>query len=393
MTWLVNCNVVDVRTGDVRSDAQVEVAAGTIHTVRDRRTPDGQETLDLEGLYLLPGLISCHTHLSVVYPFSATNEDEPSAVTALRSVGRARDALLAGVTTLRCVHEQHRIDLFIRDAAARGWIEAPRIRGAGRAISTTGGHGSGIGCALADGADGFLHAARAEFAAGADHIKVFITGGIADASEGFDTAQMTDAEMCASVRAATEHHSYVVAHAGSSGAIQQALAAGIRAFEHGYWLDDETVRMMADAGAFLTPTLCVTSSPEWMRDHHFTQDQIDKALETGPEHVASIRRAIRAGVTMINGTDYVPGEPCNGTTVVVHEMELMVQAGLTPLQSLQAATVNAARLCRIDGAIGLIEPDMTADLIAVDGDPTRDIAAMRRLRFVMQGGRVVRWDR
>jgi imidazolonepropionase-like amidohydrolase len=115
-------------------------------------------------------------------------------------------------------------------------------------------------------------------------------------------------------------------------------------------------------------------------------------METGPEHLASIRRAVRAEVTMVNGTDYPPGESCNGTTVVMHEMELMVKAGLTPLQSLQAATVNAAKVCRIGNKVGLIEPGMAADLIAVEGDPTQDISAMRRLRFVMQGGRVVRWD-
>lgn len=392
MTWLTNCRVVDVQTGEILHGARIEVDGGAIARIERGEAPAGEGRLDLRGLYVLPGLISCHTHLSVVYPFSATDEAESPAITALRATKRARDALLAGVTTLRCVHEQHRVDLTLRRMAAEGWVDAPRILGAGRAISTTGGHGIGIGCALADGADGFLHAARAEFAAGADHIKVFITGGIADAGEGFDVPQMTDAEMRATVRAASEHHSYVVAHAGSSIAIRQALAAGIRAFEHGYWLDDETARLMADAGAFLTPTLCVTSSPEWMREHSFTDAQIVKAVETNPAHLASIGQAIRAGVTLVNGTDYPPGEPCNGTTVVVHEMELLVKAGLTPLQALQATTVNAADLCRIGAWVGRIAPGMAADIIAVDGDPTRDVAAMRRLHFVMRGGSVVRWQ-
>lgn len=392
MVWLSNCRIVDVRSGQIE-EASVNAEAGVIQRIEPGRSPSGDGTLDLGGRYLLPGLISCHTHLSVVYPFSATDENEQPAKTAYRAMGRARDALQAGVTTIRCLHEQHRVDLFLRDAAADGWVEAPRILGAGRAISTTGGHGSGIGCALADGGDGFLHAGRVELAAGANHIKVFITGGIADAGEGFDVPQMTDTEMCSAVRAASEHHTYVVAHAGSSGAIQQAIAAGILAFEHGYWLDDETATLMAEVGAFLTPTLCVTSSPEWMRDHNFTEDQIDKAVETNPAHMESIGRAIRAGVTLVNGTDYPPGEPAYGTSCAVHEMELMVKAGLTPFQSVQATTINAASVCRIECEVGTIEVGKRADLVAVDGDPTQDIAAMRGLDFVMQGGRIVRWDR
>jgi imidazolonepropionase-like amidohydrolase len=390
--WLADCRVLDIHSGELRSGC-VEVAGGHIGRVEDGDPPTGAETIELGGKTLAPGLISCHTHLSVVYPFSATDENEPQALTALRALARARDALRAGVTTIRCLLEIHRVELFLRRAAADGWAEVPRILGAGKAISTTGGHGAGHGCALADGGDGFLHAARSELAAGADHIKVFITGGIADASEGFDVPQMTDDEMRGAVRAAREHHTYVVAHAGSSGAIRQAIDAGILAFEHGYSLDDETAALLKEADASLTPTLCVTRLPEWMRDHHFTEEQIDKAMETGPEHLESIKRAVRAGVTLINGTDYPPGEPCDGTVCAVRELEFMVDAGLSPLEALQASTINAARLCRIDGETGAVEPGLAADLVAFDGDPTADASAARGISFVMSGGRVVRWDR
>jgi imidazolonepropionase-like amidohydrolase len=390
--WLADCRVLDIHSGELRHGS-LEVVDGRIARVEDGNPPMGVDTIDLGGLTVAPGLISCHTHLSVVYPFSATDENEPPALTALRALARARDALEAGVTTIRCLLEIHRAELFLRRAAADGWIEAPRILGAGRAISTTGGHGAGHGCALADGGDGFLHAARTELAAGADHIKVFITGGIADASEGFDVPQMTDEEMRGAVRAAREHHTYVVAHAGSSGAIRQAIDAGILAFEHGYSLDDETAASMRDADAFLTPTLCVTRLPEWMREHHFTEEQIDKAMETGPEHLESIRRAVRAGVTLINGTDYPPGEPCDGTVCAVRELEFMVEAGLSPLEALRASTINAARLCRIERETGAVDAGLAADLIAFDGDPNADASAVRGIRFVMSGGRIVKWDR
>jgi imidazolonepropionase-like amidohydrolase len=388
--WLTNCRVVDVRTGTVRPGSNVEIEGGVIRRIESGNHQAVSEDVNLDGLYLVPGIVSCHTHLSVVYPFSATDEDESPALTVLRAYPRARDALLAGVTTIRCVHEQHQVDLLLRQASLNGWVEVPRIVGAGRAITTTGGHGMGMGCAVADGGERFLQAARAELAAGADHIKIFITGGIAQLGESFDVAQMTHEEMAATVRAASDHHKYVVAHAGAFGAIRQALAAGVRSFEHAYLLDDETAKMMVDAGAFLTPTLCVTRSPDWMRSHKFEEWQIDKALETGPEHLASIRRAVQAGITMVNGTDYPPGEPCDGTSVAVCEMENMVTAGLSPFQSLQAATLNGAKLCRIDKKVGTIEPGMIADILAVEGDPTRDVSAMRNLRLVMQSGRVVR---
>jgi imidazolonepropionase-like amidohydrolase len=390
--WLTDCRVLDIHSGELRNGS-LEVADGRIARVEEGAAPAGAEMIELGGLTLAPGLISSHTHLSVVYPFSATDENESPALTAMRALSRARDALEAGVTTIRCLLEIHRVELFLRRAAADGWIWVPRILGAGKAISTTGGHGAGHGCALADGGDGFLHAARTELAAGADHIKVFITGGIADASEGFDVPQMTDEEMRGAVRAAREHHTYVVAHAGSSGAIRQALDAGILAYEHGYSLDDDTAALMHEADAFLTPTLCVTRLPEWMRDHSFTEEQIDKAMETGPEHLESIRRAVRAGVTLVNGTDYPPGEPCDGSVCAVRELEFMVDAGLSPLEALQASTINAARLCRIDGKVGALEPGLAADLIAFDGDPTADASTVRGIRLVMSGGRVVRWER
>ncbi|HEY2279341.1 MAG TPA: amidohydrolase family protein [Streptosporangiaceae bacterium] len=406
--WLTGGHVVDVRTG-TSQQLNVEVDGGRIGRITAEAPPPGADQLDLGGRYLLPGLISVHTHLSVVYPFSATDEAESSGVTALRALSRAQDALLAGVTTIRCVHEQNRADLLIRTAAEQGWVAAPRILGAGRAVSTTGGHGHGMACSYADGHDGFLAAARAELGAGADHVKVFITGGIARQGEGFDGAEMTPEEMRAVVRAASERGKYVVAHAGAASAIRQALEAGVRSFEHAYQLDDATAAEMARRRVFLTPTLCVTRCPEWMADHNFSKWQIERAMEVGPAHLASIQTAIRnrlpaagpagppgsdgfegPGITFVAGTDYPPGEPIEDTVVAVREMEFMAGAGLSPVQALQAGTVNAARLIKLADQLGAVEPGYVADLIVADGDPAADVSALRSIPFVMQGGRVVR---
>ncbi|MGC5012327.1 amidohydrolase family protein [Streptosporangium sp. DT93] len=401
--WLTGGHVVDVRAGRIRENVNVLVAAGRIERITADAPPPGARTVELGGRYLMPGLISVHTHLSVLYPFSATDESESPGLTALRALSRAQDALVAGVTTIRCVHEQNRADLLVRTAADQGWVAAPRIVGAGRAISTTGGHGKGADCSYADGHDGFLHAARQELDAGADLIKIFITGGIAHQGESFTGAQMTAEEMRAVVRAAEEHGSYVTAHAGAASAIREALAAGVRGYEHAYELDDDTARLMADRRVFLTPTLCVTRCPDWMAEHDFTPWQIERAAEVGPGHLASIRRAVAAGIadpddpgapgiTMLAGTDYPPGEPIEDTVVAVREMEFLTDAGLSPLQAVRAGTSEAARLVGLAGQAGAVEEGYLADLVVTERDPLSDVSALRRIPFVMQAGRIVRDD-
>lgn len=373
----------------------MEVQGDRITNVRTgaAEPPDGAECYDLGGRYLAPGLISCHTHLSVVYPFDATDESESPALSAMRASARARDALHAGITTIRCVHEMNRVDLFLRQSARDGWAQTPRIFGAGQALSTTGGHGWGMGCSYADGAAEFLAAARAELAAGADHLKVFITGGLAHAGEVMAGMQITEAELGSVVRAATEKARYVVAHAANSVAIRQALEVGVRSFEHAYELDDDTARVLADRGAFLTPTLCCTRMPQWMHDHSFTVDQVERAMAAGPQHLDSMKRAVDAGVTLVNGTDYPPGEPGDDTVVAVREMEFMAEAGLDPAAVLRSVTVNPARLLQVEEELGQVKPGYFADLIAVDADPTRSVDAMRGVSFVMAAGSVVRDNR
>lgn len=399
-------HVVRVDTGDVLRDQVVEIADGAIAAITPAAR-SGQVTaddnfvdIDLGGRYLLPGLISVHTHLTAVYPFEEIDLAETADVSALRGLSRAVDALQAGITTVRCLDEHNRADIAIRTAAANGWVQAPRILAAGRAISTTGGHGHGFTDNLADGYDEFLKAARAEFAAGADHVKIFITGGIARQGEDFVGSEMTPDEMAAVVRAAGERGKYIVAHAGHGPAIRQAITAGVRSFEHAYDVDLETVEAMKQAAVFVTPTLSVTHCPEWMALHHFTPWQIERATSVAPKHLESIRRIVQhgrsaehgRGVTFVTGTDYPPGEPFEDTVCQVREMELMVDAGLTAAEVLRAATADGAQLVGLGDTIGRIEPGLLADMVVCDQDPTDDISALRRIRLVLQTGRVVRND-
>jgi len=391
--WFVNAHVVDVLTGETLRQRAVETAPyGTVVQVA-AAPPAGlpaSEVVDVAGRFLLPGLISCHTHLSVVFPFSDTDEAETPATTAYRAATRAGEALRAGITTIRCVHEQNRADLLLRAALQRRWFAAPRIVGAGRAISTRGGHGQGAGCAYATGEQEFYEAALAELAAGADHVKIFINGGLAGAGEHYERAEMTDGEIRGAVRAAREHDSYVVAHSGESAAIRQALAQGVRCFEHAYRLDADTAALLARPGVFLTPTLVVTRSESWMRATGFEEHSIENARNAADDHLASIQRAIRAGVTLVNGTDIPPGDLVDGVPAAVHEVQLMAAAGLSPLLSLQSVSVNAARLLGIGKHVGQIRPGYAADFVAVAADPLDDIAALATISLVVQAGNVVR---
>jgi imidazolonepropionase-like amidohydrolase len=352
--------------------------------------PFGAATIDLGGRYLIPGLITCHVHLTEVYPFDASDGESP-ATSALRARSVAEAALLAGVTTVRCVHETNRADLHLRHAHEQGWARTtPRIFAAGQAITTTGGHGDGGGgCVRADGPEEFLHAARDEFAAGADHIKIFISGGIGDVSENLFTVQMTLEEMAATVSAAEVHGGYVVAHAGNSASIKVALDAGVRCFEHGYELDEEAARMMVERGAFYTPTINVTHVRSWMLPRGFDESQVRRAAEVEPMHARSLETAIRYGVTLVNGTDGAPAEPVDGTFMTAIEAELMSVAGVGPIGALRAATVNAAQLLGAHD-LGTTRVGGAADLVAMKEDPTADIRALRGIDWVMSRGQVVR---
>jgi imidazolonepropionase-like amidohydrolase len=419
--WFVNANVVDVATGERLRGRAVETAPdGTVAQVVVAPPPglgppglgppglgppglgppgsgppgpsgaaDGS-VVDVGGRWLLPGLISCHTHLSIV--FGEVDEDENPALTAYRAATRATAALRAGITTIRCVHEQNRADLLLRTAVGRGWYQAPRILGAGRAVSAPGGHGAGGGCAYATGEEEFYRAALAELEAGADHVKIFISGGLNRAGEDMWRPELTDGEIRGVVRAAGEHDTYVVAHSGGAQVIQQALAQGVRCFEHIYSLDDETAARLARPGIFVTPTLCVTRSASWMRATGFPQDSIDRHLAAGEEHLASVQRAIRAGVTLVNGTDIPPGDPVDGTPAAVYELLMLAEAGLSPLTALQSASVHAAGLLGIGDHVGQVRPGYAADFVAVAADPLADLAAMRTISLVVQGGRLVRDD-
>ena len=391
--WFTGVRVVDAQA-PTSAPTSVAVENGRIRSVGDAvpvGAPD-RDVHDLGGRFVAPGLVTVHTHFSIVFPFSDTDENEPTALTALRSAGRASAALQAGVTTVRCVHEQHAIDVTLREADQQGWFVAPRILAGGRALSAPGGHGQGSGSVYCSGPAEFEAAAHVELENGADHVKIFITGGLAHAGERPEDPEMSAAEMRAVVHAARAHGTYVVAHAGHFEAIRRAIDAGVRSFEHAYVVDEPTAKLLAQPGLYVSPTLAVTRSQDWMAAHGFEAHSRENARRASVDHLASARRLVAAGVALTNGTDIPPGDHTDGTTAVVREAELLVEAGLTAAEALAASTTTPARMCGVDDETGRVAAGLSADLLVLDADPSVDIGALRGIRAVLSQGRVVRDD-
>lgn len=385
--WLVGARIVDVVDGVYLEADTMEISGDSIASLGGT-PPAGAEVLDLEGAAVIPGLVTCHAHLSQEYPFSLTDVSESPAVSFARAVRRAREALVVGVTTIRCVSEMHSVDVWLRDAEREGTIQVPRISAGGRGLSVTGGHGA-VYDVFADGAEGFRKAARTELALGADHVKIFVSGGIAETGENLNECQMTVEEIRAVVEAARTHQKYVVAHTGAPGPTNVALDAGVLSFEHGYRLDKPTAKRMADAGAYFGATLSVTALRSWMRSEGFPDDLLQRSADLAEDHLISVRRAIQAGVTLVNSTDLPPGGLDDGACLVVREMELLVRAGLSHAEALRASTLNGARLCGLDGVTGSIEEGKSADLIVVEGDPLIDVSTVKNVLRVFHRGEPV----
>lgn len=213
----------------------IAVENGRIRSVGDA-VPDGALVNDLGGRFVAPGLVTVHTHLSIAFPFNDTDENDSPALTAFRSA--ARPARLVR----RSSH--------------------PRGRPGGRALSAPGGHGQGSGSVYCSGPAEFEAAAHVELENGADHVKIFITRGLAHAGERPEDPEMSEAEMRAVVHAAQAHDTYVVAHAGHHAAIRQAIDAGVRSFEHACVVDEPTAKLLAQPGLHVSPTLAVTRSQD-----------------------------------------------------------------------------------------------------------------------------------
>jgi len=388
-----NVTLIDGLGGDPRPDFAVAVEGDRIAWIGPTaQAPAFNESavIDGGGRSLLPGMINCHVHLcnDGAADLFAQVQNDSVPIASIRAVINARLTLEAGITTVRDCGAASQIAIEIAKAVDRGLIEGPRVRAAGRVVTMTGGHGHFIG-READGPDEVRKAVRAEIKGGANFIKVMATGGVL--TPGVDPSQTAFQieEMQAAVEEAHKAGRPAASHAIGNGGIKNALKAGIDSVEHGFYLDDEAINLALKNEAFLVPTLIAVDQivnngphggiPDWV---------VRKAESESGHHRESFVMAVRSGVRIAAGTD--AGTPFNPHGDLALELAKMVEFGLPPMLALVAATSNAARLLRMADQIGSVEKGKLADLILVDGDPLKDIGAMRRPSLVMKSGAIVR---
>ncbi|MEV0729772.1 amidohydrolase family protein [Polymorphospora sp. NPDC050346] len=403
---LVNCTVVDGRIVDgvgPLPDAAVWVRDDRIAAVGPRDEvlaqageQGGFTRVDLDGAYVTPGLTNMHTHLSLSLPGSGGDGVKgmsPHELAFYMADG-ARRTLMCGVTTVRCVAEKDHADFALRRAITAGRVVGPRIFTAGRALVCTGGHGHESGDTMeCDGADGFRRGVRSQVKAGADLIKVMISGGIAGEHESIHTRQLFTDELRAVIDTAHAWGRRVTAHAGPAPVIAEAVELGLDCVEHGYQLTPEVVARMAERGTALVPTLLVTRCKEFFDELGVPEWMQCRSLGAGPRHLESYAMALEAGVEVLLGSDMPPFWHFEGTNASVRELEYMSEGGIGPARALYAGTLGPIRWLGAEADLGTVETGKYADLVAMDADPTAETSAFRGIRWVMKGGRVVRDDR
>ena len=388
-----------------RRSASIVIRGGRIVAVQDgfAPVPAGGRLIDLRGQFVLPGLIDSHVHLTSDRAGTeglVAGLTESPALRAHEAAWNARKTLDAGFTTVRNLGSEGGITLGLRDAIARGWAVGPRIVDAGSGISASTGHmDPTLGMreelhealraemTTCDGAEECRRAVRRQIARGVDVIKIATTGGVNSRIGLGLGAQMFEDEVRALIETAHLYGKKVAVHAHGADGINMALRAGADSIEHGTLIDDESLRLFRQRSAYYVPTLStVNGYLERLRanPNAYPPDVREKIEWRIGITGQALRRAVPAGVRIAFGTD--SGVSRHGRNA--DEFLLMVQHGMTPMQALVAATVNAADLLGLSAEIGTIESGKAADIVAVTGDPLRDISVMQRPAFVMRGGRV-----
>lgn len=357
---------------DLIADVLPEDAAGDGGSAR---------TIDLSGRTLLPGLIDLHVHLGWGTRAAVPNV----AAVALAAARNVRTAQLAGITCLRDVGTQGGVGMAVRDAVARGDLPGARVYPCGQIICMTGGHGSEPpappGMAReADGPDDCRRAVREQVRAGADCIKVTTNGPL-------NVVEFTQDEMDAIVDEAHRLGRRVACHASLLESTKMAVRAGVDTIEHGCDLDEATARAMADRGITMVPTLLVLKLLMDRWDEYKAVPMMRSIPVRAKRAVESYQIAMAAGVTMAAGTDIFFG--LGRFESLPEELAYMVECGMGAPEALVAATRHGAEALGAADRLGVIARGKVADLVAVDGDPTADIAALRRVSLVVQGGRVM----
>jgi imidazolonepropionase-like amidohydrolase len=406
-TTVVHCaHLVDTINGKVLGATSVVIDGERIaEVVAGSADRPGATVIDLPANdTCMPGLIDSHTHLTSQFSKSTYSDQfrlNPADY-AIEGTVYARRTLLAGFTTVRNLGESDNSSIALRNAVNKGEIPGPRIFTAGRFIGTTGGHADptdgyrwdiqgdpGPKDGIIDSPEDAWKAVRQHYKDGADLIKIMPSGGVLDESASSENPQMTLDEIKAVVAAAHDYGFTVAAHAHGAEAIRRAVIGGVDSIEHGTFMDDEDMKLMKEHGTWYVPTIIAGEFVMGKAKEDWYPPQVArKALEVGPKIMATAGKAYEAGVKIAFGTDagvYPHGDNAQ-------EFVYMVQAGMPPMFTLQAATMHAAELLQHDKDLGSVTPGKYADLVAVPGNPLDDISLMKKMDFVMKAGTVYKRD-
>jgi imidazolonepropionase-like amidohydrolase len=385
-------------TGSPPAEADVVVEDGRILEVGAGL--DGDETVDVGGRHLLPGLFDCHTHVTLSNVSLLASLQTPFSYRFFETVQNLAATLRVGITTVR---DAAGADAGVKQAVDDGLVPGPRLQISVALLSQTGGHGDGwyrsgqvvkfwpvypgMPDGLVDGPEAMRRKVRELVRAGADVIKVATSGGVLSPTDDPRHAHFRDDELAALVAEAAAAGRWVMAHAQAADGIKAAVRAGIRSIEHGIYLDDEAIGLMLDRGAWLVPTLVAPRGVLAAAEAGMTIPDAArrKAVEVAEAHADSFRRAVAAGVKVAMGTD--SGVTPHGRNLA--ELELMAKGGMTPAQVLAATTSSAAELLGLSGELGTLEPGKRADVVVVDGDPFELATLGDRIVAVVKDGRLV----
>jgi imidazolonepropionase-like amidohydrolase len=378
-------NLVDTKSATMLKEMTIIVEKNKIIEVQKGYTTAAptDKIIDLKALTVMPGLIDCHVHLEEeTGPNKYTDAftQNPPDI-AFRSLAFAEKTLMTGFTTVRDLGGSG-VNISLRNAINKGLVKGPRVYTAGKSIATTGGHADptngyrkdlmgdpGPSEGVVNGADECMKAVRQRYKDGSDVIKITASGGVLSVAKSAENPQFTDAELAAIIATAKDYG---------------AVIAGVSSIEHGTYMTEEIMQLMKQKGTYFVPTITAGKSvaDSAKKPGYYPDLVTPKALAIGPKIQATFAKAYKAGVPIAFGTD--AGVYAHGKNWM--EFVYMTEVGMPALEAIQTATLKAADLIGISDLVGTIETNKLADIVAVDGDPTKDIKAMGKMVFVMKDG-------